>query len=408
MPTTRGKRSTFALTERVVLAAFTDASGHTRAELGQRTGLSRAAVSAAVGNLMASGDLVPADASGSGPSRGRPSARYRRADLLAPVVLVELLHSAATKVSVIDAYGVTAGPLEAAAWSSTWTEWADTTHSAAAALLGGRSPRGSVLLAPFPVREGTGQPAVHAVERERHPGRLPPNPAWLETDPRPALAALLGCPPLVLNDANAAALGEALFGAGRGYRAVVHVSVRDGVGAGLVFDGELFTGASGFAGELAHAQVTEPGRFCFCGGRGCLATETGGPGLARPLEQLYERPVSFDEVTDDIARGDPWVTRYFRDLGALIGKPLSSVVTILDPDCVVLDARLEAAAAPLIAGLIATLEQRCPAALVSRLRVLPGALPDAAARGALAAANAAQRQDRPGLPGAPPLRIPSQ
>ena len=88
---------------------------------------------------------------------------------------------------------------------------------------------------------------------------MPPRPAWLEKDPRPDLGDLLGCTALMVNDANLAALGEAWFGSGRGRRAVFHICVADGIGAGFVFDGRLFTGAHGFSGELAHVQVTPEG-----------------------------------------------------------------------------------------------------------------------------------------------------
>ena len=123
----------------------------------------------------------------------------------------------------------------------------------------------------------------------------------------------------MVNDANLAALGEARFGAGRGHRAVVHVMVADGIGAGFVFDGRLFTGAHGFSGELAHVQVTPDGPPCPCGNRGCLIT------LTPPDCGAAGRP------------GSP-------ELGPLAGRALAPLVSTLDPDCVVIDAKLGDAA----------------------------------------------------------------
>jgi predicted NBD/HSP70 family sugar kinase len=394
MAARRDKRSTLQLSERTVLAAFADSAGYTRAELIERTGLSRAVVTAAVRTLGLQGRLVTVDAPAATGTRGRPSTRFRRSDLLSPVLLIELAQSTTTTLSVLDDGGATRRSVPGVPWSSGWDKWAPAIRDAAAELTnGGPDPRCAVIVAPFPVQEGAGQPAAYPLPSSprKHPLQLPPSPPWLQTDPRPGVATLLGCPTIMINDANAAALGEAEFGAGRGYRALVYLSLRYGIGAGHVLDGALFAGPNGFAGELAHAQVTESGDFCLCGGRGCLATEIRSPDLLENLADVFDAPASFEQVTADLIRGEPMVARFFRDLGALIGRPLSSVVTVLDPDCVLVDARIDAAAAPLIAGLTAELGQRCPAALVSRLSVMPGALPDATARGALAAANAAQR-----------------
>ena len=176
-------------------------------------------------------------------------------------------------------------------------------------------------------------------EHLRAAGRkMRPRSPWLEHDPRPALSESLGYPALMVNDSNLAALGEAKFGTGRGMRTVMHISVVQGIGAGLVVDGELFTGAHGFSGELAHVQVTPDGAPCVCGNRGCLATvlrlcsgETGPEAKPRP------------------------------ELGTLVGQVLAPFITAFDPDCVVTDSRLGSAAAPFIAGLTAELRPALPA-----------------------------------------------
>ena len=199
--------------------------------------------------------------------------------------------------------------------------------------------------------------------------RIPPRPPWLSRDPRPALSDLLGCTALMVNDANLAALGEARFGAGRGRLAVVHVVVVNGVGAGFVFGGRLFTGAHGFSGELAHVQVTPDGYPCACGNRGCLVTES---------------PLRRDQAGQRVA---PSVSQ-LAELGSLVGRALAPLVTALDPDCVVVDARLGEVAELFIARVTAQVAQRCPPPLVERLTVIPGELDDAERFGALAAADA--------------------
>ncbi len=229
-------------------------------------------------------------------------------------------------------------------------------------------PRLAVLSAPFPVAEARGAPPGYGVVLEdftARGSRLPPRPAWLEKDPRPDLSDLLRCTALMVNDANLAALGEAWFGAGRGRRAVFHICVADGIGAGFVFDGRLFTGAHGYSGELAHVQVNPEGPACPCGNRGCLITQTAVRALRGQL------------AAEDMTA-----------LGSLVGCALAPLVTVLDPDCVVVDARLAEGCGPFVAAVTAQLGRRCPPDLARTVTVVAGELADAERYGALAAADA--------------------
>ena len=391
MTRSRGPRSSLLLAERAVLAAFAGADVRTRAQLIQSTGLSRAVVAGVVETLVGRGELTEVEQQAAAGTRGRPSARYRRSALLAPVLLIRLRKDAGTTVSVVEADGSSPAALTGQAWDAPWERWAAATREIAARVTEAAAalPRMVVIAAPFPVREGEGQPRSHPLP----PGSRnllkprPPRPGWLACDPRPAIAGLLRCQVIMVNDANLAALGEARFGAAQAYRSVVHLSVRDGIGAGFVFGGVLLAGASGFAGELAHVQVDDHGDFCGCGNRGCLATEIRDPSVLRALGSIYGQPVTFDDLQALIAAGDAIALRYFRDLGVMIGRPTATLVTALDPDCIVVDGSLGQAAVPLAAGLTAELSHRCPPMLLSRLSVRPGTLANAIARGAIAAAN---------------------
>jgi predicted NBD/HSP70 family sugar kinase len=201
----------------------------------------------------------------------------------------------------------------------------------------------------------------------------------------------------MVNDANLAALGEAHFGAAKTHRGVVHLSVRDGIGAGFVFGGALLAGANGFAGELAHVQVDDRGDFCGCGNRGCLATEVSNPSVLAALAGICGQPVTFEDLQALITAGDAVALRYLRDLGVMIGRPMATLVTALDPDCIVVDGSLGQAVVPLAAGLTAELSHRCPPMLMSRLSVLPGTLANAVACGAVAAANTVARSRTTGI-----------
>lgn len=353
-----------------MLASFASPSGLTRGELEELTGLSRTVVAGVVASLVGRGELTQTRQPSTGGGRGRPPARYQRTALLPPVLLIQLRKDRSTSVSSLRGDGTGSESLRCAPWPGEWRTWSQSVLEAAGQLRAWEQqpPRLAVLSAPFPVAEARGALRGFGVVLEDFKARgrrLPPRPAWLEEDPRPALSDLLGCTALMVNDANLAALGEAWFGAGRGRHAVFHICVADGIGAGFVFDGRLLAGAHGFAGELAHVQVNPEGPVCPCGNHGCLITQTAVRGLRGRL--------AAEDMTE---------------LGSLVGCALAPLVTMLDPDCVVVDARLAEGCGPFVAGVTTELEQRCPPDLAGTLMVVAGELADAERYGALAAADA--------------------
>jgi predicted NBD/HSP70 family sugar kinase len=338
--------------------------------LEELTGLSRTVVAGVVASLVTRGELTETRQPAAGRGRGRPPAQYQRTALLPPVLLIQLKKDRSTSVSSLRGDGRHSEELRCAPWPAQWRAWSQSVIAAADQLRRSeqQTPRLAVLSAPFPVAESRGALGGFGVVLEdfaARGNRLPPCPAWLKKDPRPALSGLLGCTALMVNDANLAALGEAWFGAGRGRRAVFHICVADGIGAGFVFDGRLFTGAHGFSGELAHVQVTPEGPVCICGNRGCLITQAAVRGLRHRRSAV------------DMA-----------ELGSHVGCALAPLITMLDPDCVVVDARLAGGCGPFIAGVTTEVERRCPPDLARTVKVVAGELADAERYGALAAADA--------------------
>lgn len=392
MTRSRAPRSSLTLAERAILAAFAGPAAYTRTELAGLTGLSRPVVAGVVESLKGRGELVAVEQPPAARTRGRPSARYRRSALLPAVLLIQLCMDRSTIISIVGRDGSAQARLPGEPWTSPWERWATAVRAAADDLTGDATAllRLAIISAPFPVAEGAGQPRIHALPAgpRKMPKPVPLQVGWLTKDPRPAVADLLDCPAIMVNDANLAALGEVHFGAAQGYRGVAYLCVRDGIGLGLVFAGTLLTGANGFAGELAHAQVTEDGDFCVCGNRGCLATETAhGRDMLGTLAETHGLRLTFRQLNTLIEDGNPVLRRYFKDLGSAIGRPMATFTTVLDPDCIVVDGSLEAAAVPFIAGLSESLAHRCPPAVISRLAIVPGALSNPIASGALAAAD---------------------
>src|SRR6266550_8878121 len=113
------------------------------------------------------------------------------------------------------------------------------------------------------------------------------------------------------NDANAAAYGEYKIGAGRGSRDLFYITIGEGIGGALILDGKLWTGASGFAGEVGHITIDTEGVGCMCGNRGCLETVASAPNIVRRAkERLHQDSTSSlsklgmnkDFTADDMAR----------------------------------------------------------------------------------------------------------
>src|SRR5439155_15389301 len=114
----------------------------------------------------------------------------------------------------------------------------------------------------------------------------------------------LGQPVFVDNDVNVLALGEWMFGAGRGTRSLVVLALGTGVGGGIILEGRLHRGQGGFGGELGHVPINYDGRPCICGGRGCLKTYASGTDIAEMGSERLQRPVTAAEVFALAAAGD--------------------------------------------------------------------------------------------------------
>jgi predicted NBD/HSP70 family sugar kinase len=399
---TRGHRSTQSLLDKLVLSAFVDATPRSRAQLVAETGLSRAVTTGVLTQLLAAGELTESEETRTTGSRGRPATLYQRTALSASVDFIQLDKGQVTRAAVVsDEQTIWADDGNLAQWSAPWEHWNSSLLTVFAKLhqdAGLAAASDVIVAAPFPVTDGNGAPRLH--ERRHFAGFGQHSdrphfsiPDWLATDPRPRIAAAWSRPAQLINDANLAALGEASYGAGRGDHIVLYLLVRDGIGAGLVINGQVITGAHGMTGELAHVQVADDGPFCLCGNRGCMATQTQDPRLVKVLSSRYARPVQWPDVEQLVTNHDVVALRVLRDLGRLVGQPLATIVTMLDPDSIIVDGTLGPAAAPFIEGLHLELDHRCPPTIAAGVRIQPGVLNDPVTRGAFTAATLRRRTE---------------
>ena len=154
---------------------------------------------------------------------------------------------------------------------------------------------------------------------------------------------------LVTNDANAATIGEMIYGNAKGMRDFVMITLGTGLGSGFVSNGEMIYGHDGFAGEFGHIIVERNGRECGCGRKGCLETYVSATGIKRTAFELMAtmtapsklRDIAFADfdasmISAAAEQGDPVALEAFRYTGEMLGRALADVVTVTSPEAIFL------------------------------------------------------------------------
>ncbi|CAM2890443.1 ROK family transcriptional regulator [Skermania piniformis] len=302
----------------------------TQARLARETGLAPATVSNIVRELTESGVLDAADVG----KRGRVLRFARSAGL---VVGVDI-GPRGVRVALADmSHAILAqrrAPLDPAAAPAAGLAVARRLLDGATAELGVARQQvvGIGLGVPGPVDPRTGRV-----------GRSAGLPGWVG-----AVAAEVGATtfdgPVGVDDVtNLAALAEFRWGAGRGARNVVQLTLGDRVGAGIILDGKLIRGRDGTAGEIGHSTVDEFGVLCRCGNRGCLETVAGARAVAELLAPVHGPGLGTADVLRLVTAGDPACVRALADAGRRIGAVVGGLCAALNPDRILLGGELAAA-----------------------------------------------------------------
>ncbi|WP_303272946.1 ROK family protein [uncultured Alistipes sp.] len=158
-----------------------------------------------------------------------------------------------------------------------------------------------------------------------------------------------GVKSLMTNDANAATIGEMVYGNAKGMKDFIMVTLGTGLGSGFVANGEMIYGSDGFAGEFGHIIVERNGRQCGCGRRGCLETYVSATGIKRTAFELMAtmtapsklRDIAFADfdasmISAAAAQGDPVALEAFRVTGEILGRALADIVAITSPEAIFL------------------------------------------------------------------------
>jgi glucokinase len=199
-------------------------------------------------------------------------------------------------------------------------------------------------------------------------------------------------PALVTNDANAAAVGEMVYGGAKGLKDFIVITLGTGLGSGIVCNGQLVNGKHGIAGELGHTTVNYAGRYCNCGKRGCLETYVSATGIKRSVYKLLAdhlepselRGISFDNlstkmITESALRGDIVARAAFEYTGRILGTKLAETVVHTDPEAIFLFGGLSLAGDLIFKPTIKHMEANLMPVFRGKVKVLPSGLQNQAA-----------------------------
>jgi predicted NBD/HSP70 family sugar kinase len=349
--------------ERVVRAVRL-AGSLTQAEIARTTGLSAATVSNIVRELRGSG-TVQVTPTSSGGRRARSVALSGDAGI---VVGVDFGHSH-LRVAVGNlAHQVLAEQSEPIDVDASASQGFDRAEQLVAQLIESTGTSavkviGVGLGVPGPIDVETGALGSTAIL-----------PGWIGVKPRQELTARLGMPIQMDNDANLGALGELVWGAGRGVGNLAYIKVASGVGAGLVIDGRIYRGPGGTAGEIGHMTLDESGPVCRCGNRGCLETFTAARYVLELLRSSHGPELTMPRMVQLAREGDPGCRRMIADVGRHVGMGAASLCNILNPSRVVLGGDLAEAGELVLAPIRESVARYAIPSAARRLSIVQGAL----------------------------------
>lgn len=201
-----------------------------------------------------------------------------------------------------------------------------------------------------------------------------------------------GVPCILTNDANAAAVGEMIYGNAKHMKDFVVITLGTGLGSGFVCGGVLLNGHHGIAGEVGHTAVNPNGRYCNCGKRGCLETYVSATGIKRTVYKLLAdhlepselRGISFEDlntkmISEAAHRGDVVAMEAFEYTGRILGMKLAETVVHTDPEAIFLFGGLSMAGDLIFRPTIKHMEANLMPLFRGKIKVLPSAMQNQAA-----------------------------
>lgn len=234
---------------------------------------------------------------------------------------------------------------------------------------------------------GLGTPGIVDVEQGIMLSDAVNIPGWKGRNLKSELERVLGVPAFIENDANAAGLGEFVFGAGKGSRNLILVTLGTGIGGAVILNGELIHGASFAAGELGHISIDPNGPKCGCGNYGCIELYASGPAIAQRAREYVlcgvdtklstmapPEELTAEHVACAAQGGDLLAQSILAEAGKLLGVTLSGIVNLLNPDRIVIGGGVAQAGDWLLRPIRWEIKRRALPEAAKVLQVVPAAL----------------------------------
>lgn len=196
-------------------------------------------------------------------------------------------------------------------------------------------------------------------------------------------------PVAITNDANASAIGEMLFGAAKGMKDFIVITLGTGLGSGVVVDGKLVYGSDGFAGEIGHTVYDPNGRQCGCGRKGCLETYASATGIKRTVMELLAnsnedsalRNISYNDLESKMIytsalAGDKLAKEAFEFTGKVLGLKLADAVAVTSPEAIILFGGLALAGDMIITPTKKSMEENLFHVFQNKVKIISSGLPE--------------------------------
>jgi glucokinase len=199
----------------------------------------------------------------------------------------------------------------------------------------------------------------------------PPNlPHWRNVALAEHVARRFGLPCRVENDANAAGLAEYLFGAAKGAASVLYVTLSTGIGAGIIWNGRIYHGKNGAAAEGGHVTIDyRSSRICNCGTPGCIEALASGTAMAARAGGMPA-----EQIAAAVAAGDPAAIAVLDETAEMLAAWMGSLISLLDPDVIVIGGGVSRMGAPLFDRLRAAVPKRTINQFAAETPIVPAAL----------------------------------
>ena len=185
------------------------------------------------------------------------------------------------------------------------------------------------------------------------------NIKWKDVPLAKKIGEVIPCPVRIANNADCAALGEAIAGAGKNHSDVVMFTLGNGVGGGVIINGEVFEGGSIGGGEVGHQMIEINGRECSCGRKGCLEAYVSVPALIREASQIYNKEMTLKEIFDQYEQGNTEIAKLIEQYSKILGQGIANIVNMFRPQLIILGGNMSDYIGKLIEPIKKVMTENC-------------------------------------------------